>query len=323
MEKDLVSIITPCYNGESYLEKYFNSLLNQTYKKIEIIFINDGSSDNTEVIAKKFGQKLNNKGYKFIYIYQKNAGQAVALNKGLKIFKGEYLTWPDADDILYKDSIEKKVGFLKEKQNYDLVRTAVNIVDFKTGKKIGEFKLSHAKEDIFEDLIFGKDVFYAPVSYMIRAEKFLEVNPTRKIFETRFGQNWQVLLPVSYNAKCGYIDEKLCEYIVRNDSHSRTKSKSIEEEEDKAKKHIEILENVLKPMGLFEKYKNRIYEKYAKILLRQAFLFDNYKFAEKSMKIIKKYDKPNFKDYLYYYAVKYPIVGSIIKIIKNKNRVDT
>lgn len=316
MEQDLVSIITPCFNGENYVNKYFDSILKQTYKKIEIIFINDGSTDKTEEIAKSYERKFKEKGYEYTYIYQENSGQAVALNKGLKIFNGEFLTWPDSDDILYNNSIEKRVKFLKENKKYDLVRNEVNIIDFETGKKVGEFKLNKKNENIFDDLIFGKNIFYAPISYMIRSKKFLEVNPSRKIFETRYGQNWQILLPVCYNSKCGYIDEKLCEYMVRKNSHSRTKSKSIEEEEYKIGKHIEILENVLKPMGVFDNYKDRIYERYAKILLRQAYLFENHNFSEKAMKEIKSHGKVSAKDYLYYYSTKYKLLSKITKKIK-------
>ena len=53
MEEGLVSIITPCFNSERYVEEFFNSILNQTYPKIEVIFVNDGSTDGTEKIAKK------------------------------------------------------------------------------------------------------------------------------------------------------------------------------------------------------------------------------------------------------------------------------
>lgn len=318
MEEGLVSIITPCFNGENYVDEYFNSILNQTYPKVEVIFVNDGSTDSTEKIAKKYEKKIEEKGYKYTYIYQNNAGQAAALNKGLKIFKGEFLTWPDADDILYKDSIEKRVKFFKENTEYDLVRNEVNLVDFDTGNKIREFKLNkeNRKENIFEDLIFGQNVFYAPVSYMIRTKKFLEINPRREIFETRYGQNWQMLLPISYKSKCGYIDEILCDYRVRKDSHSRIKVNSLEEERNKAEKHIEILENVLKPMNLFEVYKNRIYEKYERNLLREAYLYNDYNFSRETINKIKKYGKANYKDYAYYYCTKYKLLRRIIKLLK-------
>ena len=77
MEKK-VSIITPCFNGEGFVERYLNSILNQTYKNIELIFINDGSTDRTEKVVKSYIIKFEEKGMKLIYIYQENAGQAAA-----------------------------------------------------------------------------------------------------------------------------------------------------------------------------------------------------------------------------------------------------
>lgn len=111
MEYPLVSIITSCFNGEIYLDRYFESILNQTYPHLELIFVNDGSTDQTEKIALSYTSKLKEKGISYKYIYQENSGQSVALNKGLKIFKGKYLTWPDSDDVMTDDCIEKKLNF--------------------------------------------------------------------------------------------------------------------------------------------------------------------------------------------------------------------
>ena len=124
-----VSIITPCYNGEMYVERMLNSVLEQDYNNIEFIFINDGSTDKTEAIVKKYETKFKKKGIDFIYIYQSNSGQAAALNKGLAIFKGDYLTWPDSDDMLSKDSISKKVEFLEKNPEYKAVRTDAAVVN--------------------------------------------------------------------------------------------------------------------------------------------------------------------------------------------------
>lgn len=123
MTKPLVSIITPCYNGEAFLKRYFESILNQTYPNLELIFINDGSTDRTEEIALSYRERLEKRGITYIYEKQENAGQAAALNRGLKLFTGEYLTWPDSDDEMTKDSIEKKVNFLEKNPKYEMVRS--------------------------------------------------------------------------------------------------------------------------------------------------------------------------------------------------------
>ena len=127
--KPLVSIITPCYNGTTYVHRLVESVLNQTYDHIELIFINDGSTDNTEEIVLSYKSKFEERGIGFTYVYQENAGQAAAVNKGLKIFKGEYLTWPDSDDWMTEDCIEKKVDFLEQHPEYGMVMCRIAVVD--------------------------------------------------------------------------------------------------------------------------------------------------------------------------------------------------
>lgn len=318
MKKGLVSIITPCYNGEEYIDTYAKSILKQSYSNLELIFINDGSTDHTGEKINFYRPEFEKRKIKYHYIEQENKGQAVAVNAGLKLVEGEFLTWPDSDDILHSDSIEKRVKFLQENPQYDLVRNEVTIIDFDTKEKLGEFRLKEKdrKDDIFEDLIFENHVFYAPISYMARTDKFLELNPERKIFETRFGQNWQILLPMCYYGKCGYLEENLCDYVVRKNSHSRQTYKTIQEEFFKYDRHIEILKKVLEPMGIFEQYEKRIYEKYDRVKLKEAYHFQNYHFAEKAWKHLKKYGNPDLKDYVFYYGTKYKIIHKIIELIK-------
>ena len=91
-----VSIIIPVFNGERYIEECLNSVENQTYTNVEIIVINDGSTDKTENILLSFQEKFNN----IIKITTKNSGAASARNLGMDAAKGEYIMFVDADDIL-------------------------------------------------------------------------------------------------------------------------------------------------------------------------------------------------------------------------------
>lgn len=89
-----VSIIVPIYNTGEYLEKCINSLVNQTLKEIEIILVDDGSTDNSYEIAQKFAEN----DERIILLRQENSGQSVARNKGLEIARGEYIGFVDSDD---------------------------------------------------------------------------------------------------------------------------------------------------------------------------------------------------------------------------------
>lgn len=222
MNQAKVSVITPCFNGESFVHRYFESLLKQTYENIEVIFINDGSTDATEQIALSYGEKLRARGIDFIYICQENRGQAAAINQGLKIFSGNYLTWPDSDDWMSPDCIEKKVQYLETNPDKGLVLCRSAIVRERDGAQIGILQRRNTKKQwIFEDLILESDIYFAPGGYMVRARQFLECLPNRHIYEGRAGQNWQMLLPVGYKYACGFIKDILYFYLVRENSHSR------------------------------------------------------------------------------------------------------
>jgi glycosyltransferase involved in cell wall biosynthesis len=219
----LVSVVTPCYNGALYLKDYFNSLLSQSYDNFEVVFVNDGSIDNTEEIALNYKEKFLRKKINFIYLYQENAGQANALNNGLKYVNGKYLIWPDSDDILHEDSIRLRVEFLEKNPTYDVVRSNGYIFDDKSKRKICRLSNSDNRfhKDIFLDLI--KEETFCNCVYMISVDLFRHIYINMQIPESPAGQNWQILIPVCGNSKCGFIDKDL--YFIREheDSHSRQK----------------------------------------------------------------------------------------------------
>ena len=155
MIQPLVSIITPCLNGAPFLDNFFQSILNQSYGWLELIFVNDGSTDETEKIALSYRDALERRGIIYKYLYQPNGGQAQALNTGFKEMTGKYLVWPDSDDLLSPDSIEKRVTFLENNPEFDFVRTSGDFFNFITGERIGTVNYygDASSEDIFLDLI--------------------------------------------------------------------------------------------------------------------------------------------------------------------------
>lgn len=198
MNKGLVSIIVPCYNVEKVIDKCIKSILNQTYRKLEVIFVNDGSTDNTEKIVLSYKKEFEQKNMIFKYIYQENKGLGGAINTGLKHFTGEYLSWPDADDALTSTSIEKKVVFLENKPEYGSVTSDANIYNeddlLNPIRKITDIFEYNTEEEQFEYMLLGKSIFCSGC-HMVKTKAFLDVNPNREIFEARRGQNWQMLLP--------------------------------------------------------------------------------------------------------------------------------
>lgn len=97
----LISIIVPCYNTEDYMEQCLDSLIHQSYKNLEIIIVNDGSTDDTDA---KIQPYLSDDRIK--YIIQENKGLSGARNTGLDIMKGEYVCFIDSDDFIHKDYVK-------------------------------------------------------------------------------------------------------------------------------------------------------------------------------------------------------------------------
>ena len=125
----IVSIVIPIYNAEKYLKECIESSLEQSYKKIEIIAINDGSTDNSLKILNKYSDKIK-------IISKPNGGTASALNLGIKNMHGEWFKWLSADDVLYPNTIEELIleaGKLQDKKtilygNYNIIDSHGNII---------------------------------------------------------------------------------------------------------------------------------------------------------------------------------------------------
>lgn len=125
-----VSIVIPVYNAEKYLQETIESALNQTYKDIEIIAVNDGSTDNSNEILKKYSNRIK-------IISKQNGGISSALNAGIKNMQGEWFKQLDSDDLLYPNAVEELITEaqnLKDKNfilygNYDIIDSNGNLVE--------------------------------------------------------------------------------------------------------------------------------------------------------------------------------------------------
>lgn len=113
-----VSVIIPTYNREVYLREAIQSVRAQTYRPIECIVIDDGSTDNTKAVLEEIAKTVD-KNFKLLYIFQENSGSQVARNTGTKASMGEYIQYLDSDDLLYPEKLEKQVAFFRENEECD------------------------------------------------------------------------------------------------------------------------------------------------------------------------------------------------------------
>ncbi|MBI6118549.1 glycosyltransferase [Salegentibacter maritimus] len=151
-----LSIITPCYNQAEYLEDSLGSILNQEYKKWECIIVDDGSTDNTRKVVKKW--LIIDKRFK--YIYQSNAGVCNARNKGIYAAKGKFILPLDADDKISKEYTYKAMQIFKGNPEQRLVYCLAEKFGISSGLwELPPFSLRGLAERnmIFNSAIFKKD----------------------------------------------------------------------------------------------------------------------------------------------------------------------
>lgn len=230
-QRGKVSIVTPVYNGEYHLPRMLESILNQTYEQVDMILVDDGSTDKTVAVAESFQEKFAAKGYGYRIIQAKHKCASAAINQGLPFVSGEYLIWPDSDDVLEPESVKRRVEFLKSHPQYQCVRSLSYYFNAETGEmseRADEKTGDLSKEDLFWDILESK-TFVCCGCYMLRSEKFFEIYPERHIPEYTVGQNFQMLLPFMYRYKCPTIQEKLYGVYIREGSHSRRKLTEAEE----------------------------------------------------------------------------------------------
>lgn len=323
--KPLVSIITPCYNMEKFVADFLDSILNQTYDNLEVIIIDDGSSDNTNQILQSYSDRFKTKEFVYKIINQPNSGQASALNKGLSIFEGKYFTWPDADDILHKESIEKRVSFLEDNKDYSFVRS--NGAYFRDNLKFTG-RISHGRnnsnEIIFDDLYMER-TYNSSGCYMMSKDLFEQCYPNKQIFAGLGSQNWQLQIPAASRSKCGYIDEDLYYVRVRNDSFCR-KERSFNDWIDRFNDHHQLLVDAFRHSSCnFDKLLKDIDKRYLIKRLNLAINHENVEYLEKMYKnelnelVCLKIDKSIFlacksSVFLKYLKIKLLIMRIIQKI---------
>ena len=150
-----ITVIVPVYNVENYLNKCLDSLINQTYKNLEIIVINDGSTDNSGKICQEYAQKDN----RIIYIEKENGGQSEARNMGLDRMTGSYVTFVDSDDWVELDYVEVLYN---------------KLIEYQADIAVGNYYSYNEQEGIFYFHIFGNSYYEKVYDNVSIFENFYE-----------------------------------------------------------------------------------------------------------------------------------------------------
>ena len=214
---NLLSVIVPVYNVEAFLPKCLNSLLNQTYKDLEIILIDDGSTDNSGKICDEYAERDN----RIKVIHQKNQGVSAARNVGLDLSTGDYITFVDSDDWCEKDYFENAMlyffyydinllitNFTREQIENNKNRK--NCLQYTNKKFLNSY---NAIENMVNRRNFGWEIFatfYDKQS--IHNIRFKKANYYGEDFEFKYRVNKNKKIKVCYTSIFGY------HYVNRADS---------------------------------------------------------------------------------------------------------
>ncbi len=228
---ELVSIITPCYNSERYLEDTFKSILKQNYTNWEWIIVDDCSTDNSVNLIKSFKDDR-------IKLYEQkiNKGASEARNKGLELSKGRFITFIDSDDLWLPSFLDKTINYLIN-NNEELVYTSYKRVDEKLNPLLQDF--------IAIDKVDRNRILYnCPIPMLT------SVYDSKRIGKVIFPEAelredhamWIDLLMKTKHARA--INESLAIYRIRTNSVSRNKFKIAIKQYDVYRKYLKM--NVIK-----------------------------------------------------------------------------
>lgn len=300
MSNPKVSLLVPCYNIANLCERFFESLLNQTYDNLEIVLVNDGSKDNTEEVLLENKEKLEQRGYEVKYIYQENKGLGGAINTGLKAFTGEFLCWADPDDYFEINSFELRVKYMIDHPDCAIVSSDAYSYN-NNEKRLLSLSFPRNNEKNQFELLIKKESMFCPGCHMIRVSDFDKVNPNRDIFEYRRGQNWQLLLPMYYAYERHFLNVPLYNYVVYENSMSHIKE-SYEEKIQRNNEHkkviIETLNRMVMPKNEKESLLFDIEGFYNKINMGYAYSVGNKVDYKKYFNICKKHKTTTIKDFI-------------------------
>lgn len=220
--KPKISIIVPVYNGEKYIERCFNSIKNQTFKELEIIFVNDGSDDNSKYILDKIKAVNSN----VIVYHQENNGPGAARNKGIELANGEFITFIDIDDCINAHMYMKMYRYIED-YNVDLVVCGQEVILANGETK--EFIIPQYPKDVYlikdeirqyiiKPILKDGPGLLAPQWNKLYRKSIINDNKIKVDEKRRFGEDWFFnQLFIGKVDRIAFVKEALYKYIRSNE----------------------------------------------------------------------------------------------------------
>ena len=160
----MISVIVPVYNVEKYLEECLDSIKNQTFNDIEVILVNDGSTDNSLEICERYCSQ----DPRFHLINQENKGQSIARNRGVAESRGELIVFIDSDDIVKIDLLEKLINYISDGIDIVECNKTENFECLNEEEKEIKIKDFESNEALYQ--CFNYKISWSPVAKLYRRE---------------------------------------------------------------------------------------------------------------------------------------------------------
>jgi glycosyltransferase involved in cell wall biosynthesis len=207
-----ISVIIPCYNQAGFLKETCNSVLNQTYANWEVLLINDGSTDDTEIVAKE----ICDNDERFKYFYKENGGLSSARNYGLDKMSGDYIQFLDSDDLLEFTKFEKSINSGAELciTNFEMLST----------KREEPFCILEGEEFTYENVLLNWDVkFSIPIHCGLFSAKM--ISDIKFNLNLKAKEDWVFWLDfLKKKPKVSFINEPLTIYRLHDSNMCKDKS---------------------------------------------------------------------------------------------------
>lgn len=219
--RDLVSVIIPTYNASCYIIETIQSVLHQSYANLEVIVVNDGSTDNTIALLETINDS------RLLIFNRSNHGVSASRNFGLQNASGDYVVFFDSDDLMSESFIKIRVDFLKDNPFYSFVTSWVQKID-ENGNKEDELLKSACNDLQNEILLYHSDIITCPSGYMFVKNDLL--NNSLKFDKTlSSAADRYFLLQIDQYLKGHFLrDEKATLYYrIRNESMSNKLNESL------------------------------------------------------------------------------------------------
>ncbi len=225
----LVSVVMPIYNREKLVCKAIDSVLKQSYEKFELVLVNDGSTDNSGEVLDFYASKYPDR---VCVLHQKNAGQVVARNNGIKISKGELIAFLDSDDIWLPDKLSKQINLFHG--NVGLVYSGIHEIDIEGNIIRTVLPRTDMRGNVFNKLLVKNAMTGGSV--VVARKALYEVG----LFDTTLpaAENWDLWIRIAKKYAFDFIAEPLMCYLKHDDNMSSNFTLMKKATEKILKKHL-------------------------------------------------------------------------------------